>query len=599
MVRALEDYRDFCFEDFVRAETVAPCDYWIPDPGFVVEFDERQHFTIPRKLALSMYKDEQLLGFSRARWIELCEKHNAKDNDPPYRDEQRAWYDTLRDLVPLLDGIRPTVRLYARDFPWCSLDPNSSDDRRRFSDIALQHGVPAILTTDDSKIAIAPARGVVRAALVFPTVNKGSSRGIPADGEGAQEPNVPTLASFQGEAVDFVLFPEGYISSADGERIKLLSKLSSELKSTMLVGAVEKDADSTGRMANWQVLLRFDPDGSYCCVYTKHSTEEAVAFEKPDWEPNVMLPTFELGSVKAGATICHDHYLGLLPRFLAKRGAHVWVNPSFDNVVDVKWSSILRLRAVENRFFALCTLHDNRKGRSTHPFAFSPSGKELVGRQVGCGVARPLSECQESPNVYLVDLDMGMAHQPLDWSQLPGAEKPKSARKGALRKPVRIALRDGVPAILAHSGWQTIEAACHVGTSHGPVCVGVVSNEQILDASVCFRVLDYAKQMNAAPVIWNHWDRLPTSSPRLATLMMGRAIECCAPIVVSDGAEIHELVELSNRNKIPARRTVEATGEAIVDVGYAWGLDSAFKMVTQHLPAGMKGRALDRYRGLA
>ena len=50
-------------------------------------------------------------------------------------------------------------------------------------------------------------------------------------------------------------------------------------------------------------------------TYAKHPTAETVAFERPDWEPEIMLPTFELGGVKAGATICHDHYLGLLPRF--------------------------------------------------------------------------------------------------------------------------------------------------------------------------------------------------------------------------------------------------------------------------------------------
>ena len=70
-------------------------------------------------------------------------------------------------------------------------------------------------------------------------------------------------------------------------------------------------------------------------------------------------------------------------------------------------------------------------------------------------------------------------------------------------------------------------------------------------------------------------------SEQLAALMMGRAIECCAPIVISDRAKIYELVEISNRNKIPARRSIEPSGEAIVDVQYAWGLRSALKMVTE------------------
>ena len=134
------------------------------------------------------------------------------------------------------------------------------------------------------------------------------------------------------------------------------------------------------------------------------------------------------------------------------------------------------------------------------------------------------------------------------------------------------------------SDWQTLAAGCCVETSHGAVYSEVVPKEQILDPAVCFRVLDRAKQMECAPIIWNHWDRLPTDSSRLATLMMGRAIECCAPILISDADGIHELVELSNKTKIPARRMIERSGEAIVDIDFAWGRANAFKIVTKHLP---------------
>ena len=129
MAAVLEMHRGFGIGDFVRRDVLAGCDFWVPNPGFIVEFDESQHFTSPRKLTLSMYANEQPLGFSAERWIALCEHHDARDNAPPYRDEQRAWYDALRDLVPSLKGLRPTVRLYASDVAWCSLDPDSRDDR--------------------------------------------------------------------------------------------------------------------------------------------------------------------------------------------------------------------------------------------------------------------------------------------------------------------------------------------------------------------------------------------------------------------------------------------------------------------------------------
>ena len=408
---------------------------------------------------------------------------------------------------------------------------------------------------------------------------------------------MPTGASFAGEAVDFVLFPEGYMSASDQKRTKSLKQLASDLGAPLLVGAVDRRVDSTGRA--WQVLIRFDPDGSCSRVYTKHSTADAVAFERPDWEPSSMLPTFELGCVTAGATLCHDHYLGLLPRFLKTQGARLWVNPSFDNVTDIKWSSILRLRAVENRFFSLCALHCDVTRNRTHPFAFTPDGTELSGRQAGSEVIRPLSECCEAGSIYVVELDVAAVGKPLDWSKIPSAKKPKRPRNGEPLRPIHVELREGQPAGRGDSGWNTTDSGFRIASVHGPVYVGVVPSERILDAAACFQVLDRAKQANCAPIIWNHWERLPADSARLATLMMGRAIECCAPIVNSDRDGIHELVELANKSKIPERRVTESSREAIVDIGHAWGLDNAFKMVTKRLPADMAGIALDRYRSLS
>ena len=593
---ALEGYRGHGVDTFVRRRMLAGCDYWVPDPGFILEFDESQHFTAPRKLVLAVYADGHPLGFAAGRWLELCEQHDARDDDPPFRDEQRAWYDTLRDLVPSIKGLQPTVRLYARDRVWCSLDLDSKEDRDRFSDLIRQSGSRSRRTSVEIPRPTARPALSLRAALVFPQVAARSSNGVPPNGPGAQQPDVPTADLLAGEAVDFVLFPEGYVSVSDRGRAESLRKLAADLNAPLLVGAVDTTVDATGRA--WQVLLRFDPDGYRSQVYAKHSTADAVAFERPNWEPSSAVPTLDLAGATAGVTICHDQYLGLLPRALAVRGAHLWINPSFDNVTDIKWSSILRLRAVENRFFSLCTLHCDVSRRKTHPFGFSPDGAELRAREPGSDRARPLSECCEAGSIYVVDLDMTKVGEPLDWSKIPVAHKPKRPRNGKPLKPVSVALRDGRPVILEGSRRDTTGCDFRVQTAHGPVYVGVVPNDRILDAAACFQVLDHARQMNCTPIIWNHWDRLPTDSARLAALAMGRAIECCTPVVMSDTDGIHELVELANRNKIPTRRVIEASGEATVDLGYAWGLDNAFKMVTKHLPAGMARLALERYRSL-
>lgn len=314
------------------------------------------------------------------------------------------------------------------------------------------------------------------------------------------------------------------------------------------------------------------------------------------------LPTFELGHLRVGATICHDHYLGLLPRHLAARGARVWINPSYDNVTDIKWSSILRLRAVENRVFSLCTLHRNLDRRtSTHPFGFEPNGRELRARRPGRDDLRPLSACREPDAIYIVDLDVQQAAQPVDWQLLPEADHPRRPRRDSphVQRLVRFAAPKGRPSIHSLAGWMHIDVSSLVETEHGPLYVGVVPDADLLDASACFRVIDEAAASHATPVIWNRWNRLPSRPAQIAPLMMGRSIECCAPIVLSDRRGIREVVELSNRSKIPARRALHRNGEATADLRYAWGLPSAFKIVTKCVPQNLAEQALNRYRTLA
>ena len=128
---ALTEYRGH--REFIKSAVVPPCDYYIADPPFILEFDESQHFSRARLIALNHYPANLPLGFSLPRWQELCREIDAQDDDPVDRDERRAWYDTLRDLAPLAHGFKPTVRIYAEDFVWCSLAPNTVRGPEDFS----------------------------------------------------------------------------------------------------------------------------------------------------------------------------------------------------------------------------------------------------------------------------------------------------------------------------------------------------------------------------------------------------------------------------------------------------------------------------------
>lgn len=126
----LENFRGH--RDFIKSPLVPPCDYYISAPPFILEFDENQHFSRPRLIALSLYPEDLKLGFSVDDWRGLCRSLDARDDKPFDRDERRAWYDTLRDLIPTLYGFAPTARLYGGAYPWCSLDNTSIRDREFF-----------------------------------------------------------------------------------------------------------------------------------------------------------------------------------------------------------------------------------------------------------------------------------------------------------------------------------------------------------------------------------------------------------------------------------------------------------------------------------
>lgn len=123
--------------DFVKAKRLPRVDFYIPNEKIIVEFDESQHFTEPRGTALDLYPKTKRYGFPVDRWRNLCRELNKRDNDPPYRDEQRAWYDTLRDFAPQLWETGKTIRLYSRDLVWCSLNPKKESDLEAFRKLIL------------------------------------------------------------------------------------------------------------------------------------------------------------------------------------------------------------------------------------------------------------------------------------------------------------------------------------------------------------------------------------------------------------------------------------------------------------------------------
>lgn len=122
---ALTDYRGYT--GFATAGRRLVCDIVIPSQRLICEYDERQHFTVPRAIALQLYPNNVTICFDRAEWIAHCKSIGATDTDPVYRDEQRAFYDSVRDILASANGYRiARLKHGAIDWQTCDADKEIS-----------------------------------------------------------------------------------------------------------------------------------------------------------------------------------------------------------------------------------------------------------------------------------------------------------------------------------------------------------------------------------------------------------------------------------------------------------------------------------------
>lgn len=90
-------------------------DFYIPAINCAIEFDERQHFTAERRVALEAYPKSLKQNDWYVQWCEMAEKTGANDSDPPSRDWQRAFRDSIRDLRAQAHGVLLLRAYYEED----------------------------------------------------------------------------------------------------------------------------------------------------------------------------------------------------------------------------------------------------------------------------------------------------------------------------------------------------------------------------------------------------------------------------------------------------------------------------------------------------
>lgn len=122
LAKALASYRGY--RKYFSPRTILHVDFFIPSHNLIIEYDERQHFTIPRAIALENYPRNVDLAFDRAAWISFCKAIRATDPTPYYRDEQRAFYDSLRDVLASIHSFT-VLRVKHEEYDWTLPDATS------------------------------------------------------------------------------------------------------------------------------------------------------------------------------------------------------------------------------------------------------------------------------------------------------------------------------------------------------------------------------------------------------------------------------------------------------------------------------------------
>lgn len=367
LYQALKAYRGDT--TFAKKNVVLRCDFVCESKKLIIEYDERQHFSEARRIALESYLSVPLC-YDRNKWIRACEDIRARDNSPQNRDEIRAYYDSTRDIECAKHGYRLIRIMHGEvDFE---------------SDGAIDRLKNLIWDKPLNNATSSPVpKHILKVCMYLQT-----------DELKNKDAYDKSMAIVKKSDIDLIVFPEFcYIpgidviedadiaDSEDLDRIyAFCTSVSQELGRAIVISTI----DSFGTIYSVYANAYAVREETQATLYIKHTQTEysALEFENyPELVQNSLFRTIIYKDYKLGMTICYDCNHALFSRMYAlKGGVDLIVNCTGGDVVFDKWYKYNKARAIENSCCTLVTM--GGVGTVSNPknfvYGFNPNGGELL-----------------------------------------------------------------------------------------------------------------------------------------------------------------------------------------------------------------------------
>ena len=367
---ALENYRGD--KAFAKRNVVLRCDFAIEGKKLIIEYDERQHFSEARRIALDAYREIPVC-FDREQWIRACEDVQAKDNTPKNRDEIRAYYDSTRDIECAKHGYRLVRIMHGQ------IDFEQSNAAELLARLLSEY----MLETDRESVSEQPESNDYLKVCMYLQTNKVKS-------ESYYQKHMEIVKKSD---VDLVVFPEccyfpgveelWELDCADVDDMDRIFDIVFEVSEYIGRAVVINSYDKYGCIFSVYANAFASEDDTECKIYIKHAMTDCSAFEFSDYPEAVKDGYFQPMKYKGyhiGMTICYDCNHSIFSRmYELSGGVDLIVNSTGGDVIYDKWYKYNKVRAIENSCYALVTMGGD--GTTSHSknyvYGFNPNGGEL------------------------------------------------------------------------------------------------------------------------------------------------------------------------------------------------------------------------------